>query len=165
MKRAVRERSAPGRQSLTLVIDASAGIKLFISEPLSDRAEALFDRLKSDPSTLFYVPDLFFVECANILWKYVRRFGYPAENASQDVADLRRLRLRSVSTADLITDAFSIGLRHSLTLYDSSYVALAQRLAAPLITADERLAQTLPGPEFNVRWLGDYSLPWPPEAT
>jgi predicted nucleic acid-binding protein len=149
----------PGVEPLRLVIDASAGIKLFVSEPLSDRADALFEHLAADPPAQFFVPDLFFVECANILWKYVRRFGYPAENASQDVLDLRRLRLRSVSTAELIADALSIGLESGLTAYDSSYVALAQRIHVPLITADERLAQTLNGTDFDVRWLGDYAVP------
>ncbi len=32
--------------------------------------------------------------------------------------------------------------RGSLSLYDASYVALAQRLQAPLVTLDERLART-----------------------
>jgi predicted nucleic acid-binding protein len=102
---------------------------------------------------------LFFVECANVLWKYVRRFGYPAENASQDVLNLQRLRLRSVSTAELIADALHIGLDHGLTVYDANYVTLAQRLRVPLITADERLVQALRGTAYDVRWLGDYSMP------
>ena len=159
MKRAIRERQAAGFEPLRLVIDASAGIKLFLIEALSDRAEALFEQLGADPPAQFYVPDLFFVECGNILWKYVRRFGYPAENASEDVLDLQRLRLRSVSTAELIADALRIGLDHGLTVYDASYVTLAQRLGVPLITADERLAQGLHGTEYDVRWLGDYAMP------
>jgi predicted nucleic acid-binding protein len=34
------------------------------------------------------------------------------------------------------------GFRHDLTAYDASYVALAQALGAPLVTADLRLART-----------------------
>jgi len=74
-------------------VDASVGIKLFLVEPLSDRADALFAHLVTEPLTHFYVPDLFLAECANVLWKYVRRFGYPAENAMQNVADLTALAL------------------------------------------------------------------------
>jgi predicted nucleic acid-binding protein len=160
--RRARTKSTPKTrdpQPLRLVIDASVGVKLFLREALSDRAEALFAHLASDPPAQLYVPDLFFVECANILWKYVRRFGYPIDHASQDVLDLQRLKLRSVSTAELVTDALHIGLEHSLTAYDASYVALAQRLRVPLITADERLAQALHGTPYDVHWLGDYSVP------
>ena len=58
--------------SYDCVVDASAGIKLFLDEPLSERADTLFDHLSDDPPARFHVPDLFFVECANILWKYAR---------------------------------------------------------------------------------------------
>jgi predicted nucleic acid-binding protein len=140
---------------LVCVIDASVAIKLFVNEPLSDRADRLFDHLAADPPAHFYVPDLFFVECANILWKHVRRFGYPAASARQDIADLRALALRTVSTADLIDDALTIALAFGISAYDASYVALALQLDAPLITADEALARKLEGAEYGVRWLGD----------
>jgi predicted nucleic acid-binding protein len=67
--------------STDCIIDASVGIKLFLVEPLSERAEALFNRLVDDPPARFFVPDLCYAECANILWKYVRRFGYPLQFA------------------------------------------------------------------------------------
>ena len=38
----------------------------------------------------------------HILWKYTRHFGYPADNARQDVADLQALHLHTVSTADSV---------------------------------------------------------------
>ena len=80
--------------SLDCVVDASVGIKLFLVEPLADRADVLFASLAATPPARLYVPDLFFVECTNILWKYVRRFGYSPEAAQQDVADLVRLPLQ-----------------------------------------------------------------------
>jgi len=127
------------------VVDASVGIKIFVEEAFSDRADRLFDELASNPLARFYVPDLFFVECANILWKYVRRFGYPAENARQDVADLRALALLTVSTADLIGLALELAIAHDVTTYDASYAALALQLSLPFVTADERLARKLAG--------------------
>lgn len=51
------------------VVDASVGIKLFLVEPLSDEAHALFAHLTDDPPARLYVPELFFIECANILLK------------------------------------------------------------------------------------------------
>jgi len=147
---------------LRLVVDASVGIKLFLDEPLSDRAEALFAHLAADPPAQLYVPDLFFIECTNILWKYVRRRGYEVNLAQQALHDLQRLSLRSVSTAELMADALSLGLTHGLTAYDACYVALAQALHVPLITADERLVAALAGTALPVYWLGVYAGTEPP---
>ena len=102
------------------------------------------------------MPDLFYIECVNILWKYVRRFGYSPEAARQDVADLVRLSLLAVSTADLAEDALALALEHGITAYDAAYVALAQRLSLPLVTADESLVRRLDGAGLDVRWLGDW---------
>lgn len=142
--------------SLDCVVDASVGIKLFLVEPLADRADALFAVLTATPPARLYVPDLFYVECANILWKYVRRFGYSAEAARQDAADLVRLSLQIVSTASLVEAALALALEHDLTAYDAVYVALAQKLSLPLVTADEALIQRLDSTGLDVRWLGEW---------
>lgn len=125
------------------VVDASVGIKLFLEEEGSEQANLLFRQLAENPAARFYVPDLFFVECANILWKYVRRFDYPVENARHDVADLQALALRTISTADLIVLALELALTYGITAYDASYAVLAQQINLPLITADESLASKL----------------------
>jgi predicted nucleic acid-binding protein len=135
------------------IVDASVGIKLFLIEDLSDIADRLFDQLAQDLPARFYVPDLFFVECANILWKYVRRFGYPPARAYQDVADLAALALATVSTADLLRSALELALTYDITAYDATYAALAQRLALPLVTADTTLALKLQGSNVIVRTL------------
>jgi len=138
------------------VIDASVGIKLFLAEPLSERADALFDHLTDALPARFYVPDLFFVECANILWKYVRRFGYPPEAARQDVADLVRLPVRPVSTAALAESALLLAMTWEITAYDATYVALADRLSLPLVTSDEALVRKLIGAGLDARFVGDW---------
>ena len=45
------------------VVDASVGIKLVITEVLSNEAHALFAHLARDPAARFFVPDLFDIEC------------------------------------------------------------------------------------------------------
>jgi predicted nucleic acid-binding protein len=137
------------------VLDASVGIKLFIAESDSSVVDKLFDELIATPPSHFYVPDLFFVECANILWKYVRRFGYSADNARQDVADLLALPLHTVGTADLLVLALEMALQYDITAYDATYAALAQQLELPLITADAPLARKLAGSNITVRTLAE----------
>jgi predicted nucleic acid-binding protein len=149
--------SSTGMPSFDCVVDASVGIKLFLVEPLSDQADALFAHLGDDPPARLYVPDLFFIECTNILWKYVHRFGYAAKAAAQDVADLVRLPLRAVSMAELAEDALALAVQYGSTAYDAAYVALAQRLALPFVTADEALVRRFDGTGLDVRFLIDWS--------
>lgn len=137
------------------VIDASVGIKLFVDEPDSLPADRLFARLADSPPARFYVPDLFFVECADILWKYVHRFGYPADDARRSVTDLRTLNLRSISTADLIDAALDLALSFDLSVYDACYAGLARQLNLPLVTADQRLQRKLASSEIAVHTLAD----------
>lgn len=137
------------------VVDASVGIKLFLPESYADRAQALFERLCADTPASLLVPDLFYIECANILWKYVSRFHYPESDARKDIANLRALALQSVATRELVESALLLAVRHRITAYDAVYVALAQAVAAPLVTADERLVRAFAGGPHDVRWLGD----------
>ena len=139
--------------SFDCVVDASVAIKLFLHERLSDRADALFDHLADSPPPSFYVPDLFFVECTNILWKYVRQFGYAPHAAEQDIADLTRLPFRVVPTLELVEDALQLAIAHDIAAYDAAYVALSRRLSLPLLTADEPLARRFSGSDLDVRSL------------
>jgi predicted nucleic acid-binding protein len=132
------------------VVDASVGIKLFVPENGSQQADRLFNRLAADPPASYFVPDLFYIECANILWKYVQRFGYPLENARQDVHDLQALALHDVPTADLAAEALELALELNITAYDACYAALARRLELPLVTADDFLARKLAASGINV---------------
>jgi predicted nucleic acid-binding protein len=133
------------------VVDASVGIKLFVDEPLSEQAHLLFGGLIGDPPYILYVPDLFYIECANILWKYVRRYGCSLEDSQKDLADLKNLELRVASTIDLMEDALTLAAQTDLTTHDACYAVLADRLELPLVTADEFLVKACPG----AVWLGD----------
>lgn len=138
------------------VVDASVGIKLFLPEDGSEQADRLFNRLAFDPPASFFVPDLFFIECTNILWKYVQRFGYPVENARQDVDDLQSLALNGVPTAGLAAEALELALELKITACDASYAALARRLELPLVTADAPLAQKLADRGITVLSLWEF---------
>lgn len=140
------------------VVDASVGIKLFVDEPNSDDAIALFTQLTAEPPGRLYVPDLFYVECANVLWKYVRRSRYPAEEAAQAIQNLGSLNLASLPTHHLIADALRIAIEYNVTAYDACYVALAHALNVPLVTADERLSLVMRDTVYRIEVLGSPSL-------
>ena len=88
-----RPRSVTAGSPFRCVVDASAAIKIVLAEPLSAQANRLFARIAETPPAQFHVPDLFFVECANILWKYIRRRAYPQQRARFDLRYLVGLGL------------------------------------------------------------------------
>ena len=144
--------------SLELVVDASVGIKLFVQEELSDRAAELFEGLAWEPPLHIYVPDLFYLECGNILWKYVRRFEYPTAQASESLSSLGALALQRLSDSLLFEESLALALARGISVYDASYVALAQHLGVPFVTADERLIRKLEGRGIEIHWLGEPGL-------
>ncbi len=127
--------SAPER----LVIDASAGIQLFVEEEFSQAVTELFARLDNQPRLSLHVPDLFYIECANVLLKLTWKTSRPPAESKADLADLGRLALMVTATADLMESAFSLAAQTKLTAYDACYLALAKELKAPLITVDKQL--------------------------
>ena len=78
--------------SFRCVLDVSVSTKQFIEDPLSDKVNRLFDLLTL-PSTEFFIPDLFYIESTNTLWKYVRAGLYTAAEVRADLVDLQALPL------------------------------------------------------------------------
>jgi predicted nucleic acid-binding protein len=144
--------------SLRCVLDTNICIKLFIADPLTPIVNRLFEHFK-DPSAEFFIPDLFYIECANALWKYVRANLYTAQEVQADLNDLEALRFQVISTKNLMVDAIQIGLNFGITAYDGCYVALSKQVGAPLLTLDERLVNSLKSSSFDVQLFTNFSVP------
>jgi predicted nucleic acid-binding protein len=125
-----------------LVVDASVGVKLFLNEESSDLAQELFEQLLVDDDLEFYVPDLFFIECADVLWKSARARRISTRDALRAAADLQRLALVSLPTREFARPALNIAATLGVTAYDACYLAVAEELRAPLVTADDALCRT-----------------------
>lgn len=141
--------SAPGR--VHLVVDASVAIKWFIPEIMTAEALRVRDALW-DGAAQGTVPDLWCVEVGNILWKKATRIS-PAEitvaKAAEILEALLGTALRIEPLVPLLPAAFGIAATTGLTVYDATYVALAARDGAQLVTADNRLTGRLRGTEYD----------------
>lgn len=95
-------------------------------------------------------PHLLDLEVASALRGLVRRGALAAAVAH---AALRQLAVLPVARCDhrpLLPRCWE--LRHSLTVYDAAYVALAEATGATLLTSDQRLAHA-PGIDCEVELL------------
>ena len=145
-------------EPLRCVLDVSVSTKQFIDDPLSPKVDRLLDFL-GYPQTEIFVPDLFYVESTNTLWKYVRAEILTPVEVQANLVSLKALSLRIVSTVELIEDAFPIAVNFDISAYDAAYVALSRRVNAPLLTLDKKLIKALAVSSFDVRSFIDFTIP------
>ncbi|MCC6363695.1 MAG: type II toxin-antitoxin system VapC family toxin [Bryobacterales bacterium] len=137
------------------VVDASVAAKWFLpsaQEPLAIEARQLLEEHAAGHLKI-EVPDLFWPELGNILWKAVRVNRMTRQTAEEAIAALEGSPLITIPSASLWKDAFALAVTFDRTVYDSIYVALAVVSGISMVTADEQLANALAA-HLPVRWLG-----------
>ncbi len=77
----------------TCVVDASVAVKLFLEEEGTEEMRRFFAQSLAQSTPGLLVPDLFFAECANVMWKRVRRGDYPGRRAASSRSRPRPCRL------------------------------------------------------------------------
>jgi predicted nucleic acid-binding protein len=141
----------------TLILDASVAIKWAMPmarEPLTDESLRLLKRYV-DSEIEFIVPDIFWAEVGNVLWKGTRQRRWRQDQAEAVATDMTSRDFPTVSSITLLPEALRIAFAYDRSLYDCLYVALAVQSRTNLITADERLANALAA-HLPVKWLGAF---------
>ncbi len=120
---------------MPFVLDASVAACWAFEAEDHPTAALVLDRLRSDPAR---VPSLWGFEVRNSLIIHERR-GRLAE--ADTAAFLRGLSRLGVTVDRLPEEAgvMTLARKHRLTVYDASYLELAQREALPLATRDADL--------------------------
>ncbi|MEE4173858.1 MAG: type II toxin-antitoxin system VapC family toxin [Xanthomonadales bacterium] len=127
------------------VVDASVLIKTIVEETGTVEAVTLLRE------HAIVAPDLVFPECANVLWKKVRRAEFTREEAEVASQILQRIDMELVPSRALINAVVDLSLQLDHPAYDCTYLALARAEGSPLVTADQRLVKKLAnaGDEFS----------------
>ena len=118
-----------------IVLDASAAVEFLLLTPLGSRVQ---EKILTDGQSV-HAPHLLDIEVAQV----VRRLAASrmisddrAREALDDLLDLSFIRHPHLPSLARIWE-----LRHNLTAYDATYVALAEALDAPLLTCDRKIAK------------------------
>ena len=146
-------------EGLRFVIDASVIIKLLVDEPLSDRADRLFEQLAENFESSFFVPDLLYIECANVLWKYTRRFGMTETEAKEKLEEIYSLAVVAIPIVEHLPKALEIAIKNEISVYDGCYIAVAVFVKAPLVTADDKLVAKMSVEKTPILSLAEIDLP------
>jgi len=125
-----------------LVIDASVLVEALLVNG-SSRSRLAAENLPA--------PELIDAELLSVLRRLVLAGKLQEGDALQALATAHRLGLRRHPSRVLWMRAWE--LRRNLSAYDALYVALAEHLDVPLLTADGRLARA-PGLRCSVELMG-----------
>lgn len=129
-----------------IVVDASAVLELLLASSLGARiARRLFA-----PGETLHAPQVLDLEVAQVLRRFVRSRELSAQRGAEALLDLLDLPLTRYPHEPLMGRVWE--LRENVTAYDAAYLALAEALAAPLVTRDARLASA-PGHSARVEVL------------
>ena len=123
-----------------VILDSSVIAAIFFKEDFSGRAETAAENYK------LITVDLAIAEVANVAWKRVMFFDESKEIALKALRrgiDFITSVCEVISTQKLLEDAFEIAIEDKITIYDSLFIAAAEREKVPLLTTDGKLYEKI----------------------
>jgi len=122
---------------MAFVLDASVTVAWAFADEDHAVAAAALALIRNDQGC---VPSLWWFELRNVLIVNERRGRLRETYTAVFLRNLGRLPI-VVDRAPEEAAVLTLARRHGLTVYDASYLELAERYAAPLATLDTTLAQ------------------------
>lgn len=124
------------------LVDSSVALKWFrpinAGEDEVEAAQSLREAHFGGVTTL-RILDLSVYELSNVL---IRRRGWPAQEAAEQIEDLLALVGPSVPLESVwLRDALALAEVHGLSGYDAHWAAAARHLNIPLVSADRQLLE------------------------
>ena len=134
------------------VIDASVAVKWLLPEVHSACAVKFLQ-----PAFQLSVPDLLFIEAANIFWKKHRLQEITGDEVVLLLDAVRKLPLKKHASYELLDAGLELACALNCTVYDCLYLSLAILLNRRLVTADRRFFNVITASPFsrNVIWVED----------
>lgn len=140
-----------------IIIDASVVLKWhLVDEEFSEKALRLLENYVSDKLNLT-APSLLEYEVANGLIIAKRKGRVDDPTILKALNGFEALNIELVPLSTLNPKVVHYCNVYSTTAYDAGYLALAENLDIPLVTADKKLYNSVKKIKW-VKWLGDVNL-------
>jgi predicted nucleic acid-binding protein len=123
-----------------MVIDASLTLSWYFADEITPAAEAVLDHVAEAGAV---VPGLWRIEVANAFQSALRRNRISATYHDASLGELVELPIAIDPDTDahVWTETLRLAVRFGLTMYDATYLELAQRRNLPLATLDKELQE------------------------
>lgn len=134
---------------MSLVLDSSAALAWVFGDEASPEMDAVFDQVAERGA---FVPSLWILEIANALTVAVRRERITRNERDDALSDLTALDVSIDPETEQHAWKATLQLvdRHGLSVYDASYLELAQRKRLPLVTLDHALVRAAEAASVDV---------------
>ena len=119
---------------MTIVLDASAGIEIAL-----DRSKAIVFNQKLLSASKVITSDLYKIEVASVIWKYVKAKLIEKEKANKTLELAQNLVDEFIDIAENNEEAMNESIRIGHSTYDLLYFTLARRYSSSLMTLDIKL--------------------------
>lgn len=138
---------------MSLVLDSSAALAWVFSDESAPEMDVVFDQVAERGA---FVPSLWILEIANALTVAARRERITRNERDDALADLAALDVSIDPETEQHAWKATLQLadRHGLSVYDASYLELAQRKRLPLVTLDHALVRAAEAASVDVRPKG-----------
>jgi predicted nucleic acid-binding protein len=128
------------------VLDSSTAFKTLVAETDSAKAQQLCDDYSKAIDELL-APDVFPMELAHAITRAERQGRITPTQGARLLTDILNRLPQLHSSLSLLPRAYAISSVARIGVYDCLYVALAEREACELVTADDKLVRSLQ-PQF-----------------
>ncbi|HEX9786299.1 MAG TPA: type II toxin-antitoxin system VapC family toxin [Opitutaceae bacterium] len=128
-----------------IVLDASAAVELLLNTGAGKRIAA-----RVETGDNIHSPHLVDIEITQTLRRLAARSEIPHERAVIALAHWSDLEVQRYPHLPFLDRIWA--LKDNFSAHDAAYVALAEILQVPLITADQRLADA-PGTTAQIEWI------------
>jgi predicted nucleic acid-binding protein len=136
---------------VSLVIDASLTLAWYFDDESTSATDRVLDQVSEGGAI---VPSLWRLEVANALQSALRRKRITSVYRDESLAELATMAISIDADTDTYgwTTTLRLADRFDLTVYDATYLELAQRRSLPLATLDNSLRQAAIA--LNISLLG-----------
>ena len=125
----------------SIVVDSSVLFALFFPEEYSEWSEEIIKEYDE-----FHVPELVFLETSNAAWKRIIIFKQPSRTVLKNLRLLHKFIDNTCiihRNIDYLQRTIELSIKLGTTIYDSLFLAIAEKYKTKILTIDRKLVEIL----------------------